>query len=212
MEGKTFAERWSRAGEEGKGDIIDFYRHNTQAQERRDRAGSKSICNSRNVVRGPRIQLHSASSLLPTGISPPHSNRGAPGSSPTPPPRRARPLLFSRILDFKPGRPMRSDLFVFLPSLPHGSPRIHIYAGWIRKLGQFNMYCENRKLYGNTRILVARLFRFFAVYSSPPSKRIAITAAITGAFGSRTVVSSNFNRLSGGAFFFFHRGRETVGL
>lgn len=41
---------------------------------------------------------------------------------------------------------------------------------WIQqarhKLGQFNMYCENRKLYGNTRILSARPFRFFAVYSS----------------------------------------------
>lgn len=152
--------------------------------------------------------------LIPTAdrdLSSPLESR-RPRIESNPPPRRARPLLFSRILDFKPGRPMRSDLFVFLPSLPHGSPRIHIYAGWIRKLGQFNMYCENRKLYGNTRILVARLFRFFAVYSSPPSKRIAITAAITGAFGSRTVVSSNFNRLSGGAFFFFHRGRETVGL
>lgn len=28
------------------------------------------------------------------------------------------------------------------------------------------MYCENRKLYGNTRILSARSFRFFAVYSA----------------------------------------------
>lgn len=191
-------------------DIIGFYQHNTQPQERRDRADSKSICNSRNVVRGPRIQLHPASSLLPTGISSPHSNRGAPGSCPTPRGARDPSFFHEYWISSRNGRcdPIYS---YSSPPLPlHGSPRIYIYAGWIRKLGQFNMYCENRKLYGNTRILVAQPFRFFAVYSSPPSKRIAITAAITGAFGSRTVVSSNFNRLSGGAFSFFIGGEERL--
>lgn len=120
--------------------------------------------------------------------SPPHSNRGAPGSYPTP--RGATPPFFTNI-GFQAGT-ADAIRFIRVPAPPPLPPllfsprlRIHIYADWIRKLSQFNMYCENRKLYGNTRILVTRPFRFFAVYSSPPSRRIAITAAITGAFGSR---------------------------
>lgn len=67
----------------------------------------------------PRTQLHPASSLADRSPSlslpPPLESR----------PDRVQPLLFSRILDFKPEWPMRSDLFA------SPLPGIHIHAASI---------------------------------------------------------------------------------
>lgn len=146
--------------------------------------------------------------------SPPHSNRGAPGSYPTS--RGATPPFFTNI-GFQAGT-ADAIRFIRVPpppppplfSSPHGFEYIYTLTGYVSSVNsicivKIGNYTVTRVSWWHGPFVSLRFIRphHRGESRSPP--------LLQEHSGLATIVSSNFNRLSGGSLPFFYRGRVGEG-